>query len=182
MIADLLFSCNFASCSVFNFLFVSQLEKYRVYFIAPLLSFRFCLPSSLVFFTLPPNCPLNTMGLFASFLDTFCEHCSTQSIYTLASVGALSFIALSIVINVLRQLLFKKAHEPPVVFHWFPFVGSTISYGMDPYTFFNQARAKVGQSQICSKQSLIWDHPIVRRHLHFRPPWQEDHCLPRHQG
>jgi hypothetical protein len=26
------------------------------------------------------------------------------------------------VINVLRQLFFKKAHEPPVVFHWFPFV------------------------------------------------------------
>ena len=87
--------------------------------------------------------PPDTMGLFASFLDTFCEHCSTQSIYTLASVGALSFIALSVVINVLRQLLFKKAHEPPMVFHWFPFVGSTISYGMDPYNFFDQARAKV---------------------------------------
>ncbi|KAJ5922685.1 hypothetical protein N7516_010388 [Penicillium verrucosum] len=84
------------------------------------------------------------MGLFASFLATFCEHCSTQSNYTLAGVGALSFIALSIVINVLRQLFFKKAHEPPVVFHWFPFVGSTISYGMDPYTFFNQSRAKYG--------------------------------------
>ncbi|CAG8035118.1 unnamed protein product, partial [Penicillium nalgiovense] len=86
----------------------------------------------------------DNMGLFASFLETFCEHCSTQSIYTLASVGALSFIALSVVINVLRQLFFKKAHEPPVVFHWFPFVGSTISYGMDPYNFFNQARAKYG--------------------------------------
>lgn len=83
------------------------------------------------------------MGLFTTFLETFCEHCSTQSIYTLAGVGALSFIALSVVVNVLSQLFFKKAHEPPVVFHWFPFVGSTISYGMDPYTFFNQARAKV---------------------------------------
>lgn len=88
------------------------------------------------------------MGLFASFLAIFCEHCSTQSSYTLASVGALSFIALSVVINVLRQLLFKKAHEPPVVFHWFPFVGSTISYGMDPYNFFNQSRAKVCRSQM----------------------------------
>ncbi|OQE34582.1 hypothetical protein PENCOP_c017G04004 [Penicillium coprophilum] len=84
------------------------------------------------------------MGLFSSFLASFCEQCSTQSIYTLASIGALSFIALSVVINVLRQLFFKKAHEPPVVFHWFPFVGSTISYGMDPYTFFNNARAKYG--------------------------------------
>ncbi|CAG8112733.1 unnamed protein product [Penicillium salamii] len=84
------------------------------------------------------------MGLFASFLNTFCEHCSTQSVYTLATVGALSFIALSIVVNVFRQLFLKKAHEPPVVFHWVPFVGSTISYGMDPYAFFDQARAKYG--------------------------------------
>jgi hypothetical protein len=83
------------------------------------------------------------MGLLNSFLDKFCEHCSTQSIYTLVSVGALSFIALSVVINVLRQLLFKNPHEPPVVFHWFPFVGSTISYGIDPYKFFFNAREKV---------------------------------------
>ena len=88
------------------------------------------------------------MGLSATFLAIFCEHCSTQSIYTLASIGALSFIALSVVINVLRQLFFKKAHEPPMVFHWFPFVGSTVSYGMDPYTFFTQSRAKVCLSQM----------------------------------
>lgn len=87
-----------------------------------------------------------TMGLFASFLDTFCEHCSSQSIYTLAVVGSLSFIALSVVVNVLRQLFFKNPHEPPVVFHWFPFVGSTISYGMEPYKFFNTNRAKVRPS------------------------------------
>lgn len=84
------------------------------------------------------------MGLFSSFLDSFCEHCSSQSIYTLVSVGALSFIALSVVVNVLRQLLFKSPHEPPLVFHWFPFVGSTISYGMDPYTFFKSSRDKYG--------------------------------------
>ncbi|CEJ57543.1 Putative Cytochrome P450, family 51 (Sterol 14-demethylase) [Penicillium brasilianum] len=84
------------------------------------------------------------MGLLNSFLDKFCEHCSSQSIFTLVSVGALSFIALSVVINVLRQLLFKNPHEPPVVFHWFPFVGSTISYGIDPYKFFFNAREKYG--------------------------------------
>lgn len=83
------------------------------------------------------------MGLFASFLDSFCEHCSSQSIFTLVTVGALSFIALSVVVNVLRQLLFKNPHEPPLVFHWFPFVGSTISYGIDPYKFFKSSRAKV---------------------------------------
>lgn len=90
------------------------------------------------------------MGLFASFLDSFCEHCSSQSIYTLVTVGFFSFIALSVLVNVLRQLLFKNPHEPPLVFHWFPFVGSTISYGMDPYTFFNTARAKVCTPQFLS--------------------------------
>lgn len=83
------------------------------------------------------------MGLFSSFIDLFCERCSTESVWTLALVGALSFISLSVVVNVLRQLLFKSPHEPPVVFHWFPFVGSTISYGIDPYKFFFNARAKV---------------------------------------
>ncbi|KAJ5232400.1 Eburicol 14-alpha-demethylase [Penicillium chermesinum] len=84
------------------------------------------------------------MGLFSSFVDKFCERCSDQSIYTLAAVGTLSFIALAVVINVLRQLLFKSPHEPPLVFHWFPFVGSTISYGIDPYNFFFKCREKYG--------------------------------------
>ncbi len=92
------------------------------------------------------------MGLFTSFLDLFCEHCSSQSIFTLVSVGTLSFIALSVVINVLRQLLFKYPHAPPVVFHWFPFVGSTISYGIDPYKFFFNAREKV---RILSPDRLV---------------------------
>lgn len=94
------------------------------------------------------------MGLFSTFVDTFCEHCSEQSVYTLVSVGALSFIALSVVINVLRQLLFKSPHEPPVVFHWFPFVGSTISYGIDPYKFFFQSREKV-QSLPARQQHFV---------------------------
>lgn len=55
----------------------------------------------------------------------------------------LALLSVSVVFNVLRQVLFKNPHEPPVVFHWFPFVGSTISYGMDPYRFFFESRAKV---------------------------------------
>lgn len=31
-----------------------------------------------------------------------------------------------------------------MVFHWFPFIGSTVSYGMDPYKFFFDCRAKYG--------------------------------------
>lgn len=52
-------------------------------------------------------------------------------------------IALSVLLNVANQILFKNPNEPPVVFHWFPVIGSTITYGMDPPTFFKKNRAKV---------------------------------------
>lgn len=54
-----------------------------------------------------------------------------------------SFLVLAIVLNVLHQLLFKNPTEPPVVFHWIPFIGSTVTYGIDPYKFFFTCRAKV---------------------------------------
>lgn len=88
------------------------------------------------------------MGLFAAALDKICEQCSTQSIYVLAGLGFATVIVLSVVINVLAQLLFKNPNEPPVVFHWFPFIGNTISYGIDPYKFFFECRRKVRQSSL----------------------------------
>ncbi|KAJ5499114.1 Cytochrome P450 [Penicillium expansum] len=50
----------------------------------------------------------------------------------------------SIVLNVIKQLVFYNRKEPPVVFHWIPFIGSTVAYGMDPYQFFFASRAKYG--------------------------------------
>lgn len=84
------------------------------------------------------------MGLLAVALEKLSELHSTQSLWVLGSLGLLALVSMSIVVNVLQQILFKNPHEPPVVFHWFPFVGSTISYGMDPYKFFFDCRAKYG--------------------------------------
>ncbi|KAJ5583240.1 hypothetical protein N7535_001860 [Penicillium sp. DV-2018c] len=53
-------------------------------------------------------------------------------------------VVLSIVLNVINQIFFYNRKEPPVVFHWVPFIGSTIAYGMDPYQFFFASRAKYG--------------------------------------
>lgn len=53
------------------------------------------------------------------------------------------FVALSVALNVASQILFKNPNEPPLVFHWFPFIGSTVTYGMDPPKFFKENRAKV---------------------------------------
>ncbi|KAL4811561.1 cytochrome P450 [Aspergillus unguis] len=84
------------------------------------------------------------MGLVGLVLENVCERCSTLSVWTLSVLGLFSFVVLAVVLNVLRQILFKNPNEPPLVFHWFPFVGSTISYGIDPYKFFFSCREKYG--------------------------------------
>jgi hypothetical protein len=120
------------------------------------------------------------MGLFAGILNKFCEQCSTQSIYVLAALAFLAFITLSVVINVLAQIVFKNPNEPPMVFHWFPIIGGTISYGMDPYKFFFDCRAKVGVLLVpCGGCGLI-DFSVlslVWRYIHLRLAGQEDNRL-----
>lgn len=59
------------------------------------------------------------------------------------AIGFTIFVVLSVVLNVASQILFKNPNEPPLVFHWFPFIGSTVTYGMDPPRFFHENRAKV---------------------------------------
>jgi len=46
--------------------------------------------------------------------------------------------------NVVKQLYYPDTTKPPVVFHIFPFIGSTVEYGIDPYKFFADCRAKYG--------------------------------------
>lgn len=58
-------------------------------------------------------------------------------------------VLLSVVFNVVNQVLFKNPNEPPVVFHWFPFIGSTVTYGIDPPKFFKENRAKVWLFCLC---------------------------------
>ncbi|KAG8211590.1 14-alpha sterol demethylase [Trichophyton interdigitale] len=84
------------------------------------------------------------MGLLADIVSRFCENCSTLSTAALVASAVSAFIVLSIVINVLQQLLFKDPTKPPVVFHWVPVIGSTISYGIDPYKFFDDCKEKYG--------------------------------------
>ena len=53
--------------------------------------------------------------------------------------------SLAVIVNVLLQLCFKKRNELPVVFHWFPVIGSTVTYGMDPFKFFFDCQAKASR-------------------------------------
>lgn len=50
-----------------------------------------------------------------------------------------------ILCTVLQQIVFKNPNEPPVVFHYVPFIGSTVTYGIDPYKFYFDCQAKVSR-------------------------------------
>ncbi|KAM5444551.1 Lanosterol 14-alpha-demethylase [Microsporum ferrugineum] len=65
--------------------------------------------------------------------------------YSLTAYLLLGFVA-AIALNLIYQLLFRLLNRtrPPLVFHWIPFLGSTIRYGLDPYKFFFSCREKHG--------------------------------------
>ncbi|KAI9887008.1 MAG: Sterol 14-alpha demethylase [Watsoniomyces obsoletus] len=84
------------------------------------------------------------MGLLTTLVGPLAERLSGTSSVLVALVSFTSLIVLVVIGNVLKQLLFKNPNEPPVVFHWFPLIGSAVSYGMDPYQFFFRYREKYG--------------------------------------
>lgn len=57
---------------------------------------------------------------------------------------AVTVLLASIFLNIIHQLFFYNKNEPPVVFHLLPFLGSTVTYGMQPYKFFEASRKKHG--------------------------------------
>jgi sterol 14alpha-demethylase len=68
---------------------------------------------------------------------------STSSFQLLILMTTFSVVILAVLLNVLKQILFSKKDEPPVVFHWFPFIGSAVSYGQEPTEFLKECQAKV---------------------------------------
>jgi hypothetical protein len=88
--------------------------------------------------------PTSNMGIFESVKEPLANLVAQRSLSIVLGALFIAFVALSVLLNVLNQALFKNTHEPPVVFHWLPIIGNTITYGIDPYTFFFECRAKVG--------------------------------------
>ena len=56
-----------------------------------------------------------------------------------AIVATVAFVS----VHVLKQFLIHNKNEPPVIFHWLPYIGNVVSYGMDPVGFFFRCREKV---------------------------------------
>ncbi|KAF1845856.1 eburicol 14 alpha-demethylase-like protein [Cucurbitaria berberidis CBS 394.84] len=84
------------------------------------------------------------MGVLAHVAGPLGDFTSNSSKPVVVAAGFASFILLAVVLNVLKQLLFKKPNEPPMVFHWFPIIGNTVTYGMEPYEFFFKNQKKYG--------------------------------------
>lgn len=83
------------------------------------------------------------MGLLAVLVTSVERLIEVLPLWQLISFALVAFVTSVIVINVLKQLLIKDPNEPPLVFHLVPFVGSTITYGIDPFKFFFACREKV---------------------------------------
>jgi sterol 14-demethylase len=78
------------------------------------------------------------------FLNSLHSTYSTLPISLSIPITITLVVLVSVAQNVIRQLYFANPLRPPVVFHIFPVIGSTIQYGMDPYKFFFDCRAKYG--------------------------------------
>jgi len=83
------------------------------------------------------------MGILETISEPLAQQISQRGTAVVVGSGFAAFLVLAIVLNVLNQLLFKNPNEPPVVFHWLPVIGSTVTYGIDPYRFFFENKAKV---------------------------------------
>ena len=83
------------------------------------------------------------MGVLQVIAGPLSQQFSQLGTFSQIGVAIASFLFVAVALNVLQQFLFKKPNEPPLVFHWFPIIGSTITYGMDPPRFFKENREKV---------------------------------------
>lgn len=80
----------------------------------------------------------------------------TQLVTTLL-LGVLTIV----ITNVLGQVFFRDRRKPPVVFHLFPGIGSTVQYGQDPYAFFFECREKVRVS-LAGESQQQWSRVRLR--------------------
>jgi sterol 14alpha-demethylase len=83
------------------------------------------------------------MGLLGTFLASVERLAEVLPLWQLVLFALGALITLAILLNIANQLLFRNPDEPPLVFHLLPFIGSTITYGIDPFVFFFSCREKV---------------------------------------
>ena len=101
------------------------------------------------------------MGILAAVAESLPDPLPNKFTSVLIAGGVLSFFTIAIIVNVLGQLFSRNPNEPPLVFHWLPFIGSTITYGIDPYKFFFSCREKVlGCCVLGDKETMLIRVPV----------------------
>ena len=91
------------------------------------------------------------MGLLAEVVTSLATPVSTLSTPVLVTTALTLFVVLSVILNIFNQLFCQSPNEPPLVFHWVPIIGSTITYGIDPYRFFFACREKVSSHHLLQR-------------------------------
>jgi cytochrome P450 len=84
------------------------------------------------------------MGLLQTLAGPLSPYLSTAPTYLLVLSAATLLLTTTILLNITTQLLFRNPHEPPLVFHYLPWIGNTVTYGIDPYAFFFACQKKYG--------------------------------------
>lgn len=84
-----------------------------------------------------------------------------MAIYSEILLAILVILTATITGNVLQQILQRSLNEPPIVFHWFPVIGSTIAYEIDPSRFFHECKAKVGLSKLIHRIRMRLNIPYL---------------------
>lgn len=85
-----------------------------------------------------------SVPIVGGFLDSVQTQIATMSYLQLALLALINAPIISIILNVLYQMLPRDKSLPPLVFHWIPVFGSAAAYGQDPIRFFLDCRAKYG--------------------------------------
>lgn len=101
------------------------------------------------------------MGVLEQLSGPLAEQIAQRGTGVVVAAGIAAFLVVTIVLNVLSQLLLANPNEPPVVFHWFPIIGSTVTYGMEPYEFFMKNRAKVYRPSVACHSAMLINYSMA---------------------
>ena len=84
------------------------------------------------------------MGLLAAVSAPVERLLSALPLWQIVLLGVSTVLGVAIFANVIRQWLFYDRSTPPEVFSLLPVLGSTITYGIDPFNFFFGCQEKYG--------------------------------------
>lgn len=81
---------------------------------------------------------------FAQTIPLLCQRLVQLPLVQLIPITILSAVVIVVGFNVMSQVLCTSKTRAPMVFHLFPWIGSTVQYGSRPYEFFRENQKRYG--------------------------------------